>query len=77
MKASTLQEIIGSEAKKLTIRELTDIIYELKKDCHSELIETEERNDRREARFYSGEINAFNICLDLLDKVQNQKVCSG
>lgn len=77
MKASTLQEIIGSEAKKLTIRELTDIIYELKKDCHSELIEAEERNDRREARFYSGEINAFNICLDLLDKVQNQKVCSG
>lgn len=62
MTTEKLQQILQSD-KALTLNEVKEIIYELKNDC------VVFREDRYEAGFYNGELNAFYICLDLLEKV--------
>lgn len=57
-----LQEILSSD-EQLSLDDVKEIIYELKNDC-CQFHEHEYR-----AGFYNGEMNAFYICLDLLDKV--------
>jgi hypothetical protein len=48
----------------LSVTEVMDIIWALKNDCVTY------REDRYEAGFYAGEMNAFYICLDLLEKTK-------
>lgn len=65
-----LRAILDSD-KKITINELCEIIYELKQDCINESHRlTMENIENCDIRFYDGEVNAFYICLDLLDKVK-------
>lgn len=66
MTAKELQNIYSS-SKKLTIEEVQDILWELKEDCFNETLK-----DIKESKenFYYGEINAFYICLNLLEKVE-------
>lgn len=62
MRSDELQKILQSD-DCLTLDEIKNIIYELKNDC------VMFKEDRYEAGFYNGEMNAFYICLDLLDKM--------
>ena len=64
MTAGKLQDILQNK-KELTIDEIKQIIYELKNDC----VGAAEITNRYECGFYNGEMNAFYICLDLLDKL--------
>lgn len=66
MKSTELQDILQSE-KQLTIKEIKNIIYELKND----VIHKAELDNHYECGFYNGEVNAFYICLDLLDKCED------
>ena len=62
MTIEKLQEILQSD-ESLKLDDVKEIIYELKNDCCRF-----EENEYR-AGWYNGEMNAFYICLDLLDKV--------
>ena len=61
MTSDELQKYLCSE-EKISKEKLEQIIYELHNDCFKEQIKTDDR-------FYLGEVNAFRICLDLLDKM--------
>ena len=65
-----LQEILQSD-KPLTLQKVKDIICELKNDC------VRFNEERYTAGFYNGEMNAFYICLDLLDKVEDRLEAMG
>ena len=62
MTTEKLREILQSD-EPLKLDEVKEIIYELKNDCCRF-----EENDYR-AGWYNGEMTAFYICLDLLDKI--------
>lgn len=51
------------EKDSLTLEEVKNIIYQLKNDC------VRFDKDAYISGFYNGEMNAFYIVLDLLDKV--------
>ena len=65
-----LREILQSD-KPLTLQKVKDIIYELKNDC------VRFNEESYTAGFYNGEMNAFYICLDLLDKVEDRFKAMG
>lgn len=62
MTTEELHLILDNPRKKVTVKELKQIVYELKMDCVGELACGEHM-----ASFYTGEVNAFQIVLDLLD----------
>ena len=69
MTPNELQAILQSN-KKLTLKEVQEIIWNLKNDCALKTYEDEIIKDKRKTGFYNGEVNAFYICLDLLAKVE-------
>ena len=64
MTTEKLQEILESD-NTLSISEIKQIVYELKND----VIGVSSESDSYARGFYTGEINAFYICLDLLCKL--------
>ena len=68
MTAKELQSKCRS-IKKLTIEEVQDILWELKEDCFNETLKDLKKEQEC---FYDGEINAFYICLNLLEKVEEE-----
>ena len=56
--------------KKLTIEEIKDILCEFSEDCSNNSLK--EGVSIENKCFYDGEINAFNICLNLLNKVKEK-----
>jgi hypothetical protein len=89
MELAELQEILESD-KPLNVKQVQEIIYQLKNDCFDEIykfnneqkeietIKPEQSIDVKfqtylKEKFYYGEINAFYICLDLLEKVIDRR----
>jgi hypothetical protein len=81
MTTAELHKILDDENCKLTVKELKQTIYELKRDVTNKSYE--KLNDeimcelqanklaaQREYQFYTGEANAFMICLDLLEHLK-------
>ena len=69
MTTAELHIILDDENKKITPKELCQIVYELKQDAWGEYYK---ENDKKDANnynlaFYVGETNAFQIVLDLFD----------
>lgn len=64
-----LHKILDDESRKLSKEELAQIIYELKQDCFNEVYKRENIS-RADERYYLGEANAFQICLDLLEHLE-------
>lgn len=69
MNTAELHKILDDENKKITSKDLCLIVNELKNDVWGEYYK---ENDKKDANnftlaFYNGEINAFQIVLDLLD----------
>ena len=69
MTTAELHEILDNPQRKLTAEELKEVIYQLKQDCWGKYYK---ENDKANANnyhlaTYSGEANAFQICLDLLE----------
>lgn len=67
MTTEELQKILQSD-EQLSLNEVKQIIYELKNDC------VQYNEDQFKAGFYNGELNAFYICLDLLEKVDSASI---
>lgn len=69
-----LHEILDNEDKKLSLKELEQVIYELKQDCFNreylllDMFRSEEVKFK--IRYYQGEQNAFQIVLDLLEHLK-------
>lgn len=88
MTTADLHKILDDENRRLSLDELKQVIYELKQDCAQEenkLIDDylndtikDDEYYHRNAGSYSGEQNAFQIALDLLEHLQDQeKVMNG
>ena len=74
MTAQQLQAYLQSE-KPLTLSKAKDIIYECKNDIAG--IGIDVQANPYTAGYYAGESNAFYICLDLLDKVEDRFKAMG
>lgn len=74
MTAQQLQAYLQSE-KSLTLGKVKDIIYECKNDIAG--IGIDVQANPYTAGYYAGESNAFYICLDLLDKVEDRFKAMG
>jgi hypothetical protein len=73
MTTAELHEILDDENRKLTADELKEVVYQLKQDCSDECHKQIIMGDYEKAQFYSGEANAFQICLDLLEHLKGDK----
>lgn len=56
--------------KNLTIEEARDLLCEFIEDCSNNSLK--EGVSIESKCFYDGEINAFNICLNLLERVEKE-----
>jgi hypothetical protein len=80
-----LQEVLSSK-EQLPLQDLKQLLFDLKTDCRDksdeqfnalyELKNTLNTNEkiiglREEIRYYDGEVNAFQITLDLLEHLEN------
>ena len=65
-----LHEILDNPTKKLTKTELCQVLYELKQDCMDEAHRVYDPDDMHEYQYYMGEVNAFYLCLDLLEHLE-------
>lgn len=75
MTTSELHKILDDENRKLSIAELKQVVYELKQDAFNEFgkalkTKWQNRQELRKIGFYDGEQNAFQICLDLLQHLE-------
>ena len=70
MTTAELHEILDDENRKLTADELKEVICKLKQDCFNEQHKYIMRKNLVTAEFYKGEVNAFYICLDLLEHLK-------
>lgn len=70
MTPEELHEILDNENKKLIKSELCQTIYDLKNDCFKDYMHAVDTDNKVDISFYSGEINAFQICLDLLEHLE-------
>lgn len=70
MTTAELHEILDDENRKLTADGLKAVIYKLKQDTFNESNKIDILDDIYGKAFYSGESNAFQICLDLLEHLK-------
>ena len=66
MTANELQDILASN-KERTLSEIREILYQLKNDCIRGACD----ENPYKRGYYQGEVNAFYICLDLLEKLED------
>lgn len=66
-----LHEILDDEKRKVSKKELAQVIYELKQDCFDEIYNNENLTNLQ-GRYYAGEANAFQICLDLIEHLEDK-----
>ena len=77
MTTADLHKILDDENRKLSLDELKQVIYEMKQDAFNEYAKaieakSQKRQDIRNIGFYSGEQNAFQILLDLLEHLDER-----
>ena len=72
MTTEELHEILDDENRKFTADELKEVICKLKQDCWDEYYKENAKENANNYKManYSGEINAFYICLDLLEHLK-------
>ncbi len=75
MTTAELHKIFDDENKKITPKELCQIVYELKQDAWGEYYKENDKKDANNYKlaFYDGETNAFQIVLDLLDHLDGTR----
>lgn len=66
-----LHEILDDESRKLSRQQLLQVIYELRQDCFDEIYNNESLTNLQR-QFYYGESNAFQICLDLIEHLEDK-----
>lgn len=83
MTTAELHLILDDENKKLSVKELKEVIYELKQDCEkNDIIVLDNYSSGKcvretyiaDSRYYMGEQNAFHIALMLLDHLEENKI---
>lgn len=71
MTTTELHEILDDENRKLSLAELKQVIYELKQDSLDKCFDG--KNSITEALITNGKISAFQIVLDLLEHLGEEK----
>ena len=69
MTIEKLQKILSSDFK-FNVQQIKQFIYDMKSDVIEQIFE--HNNSTEIERFYRGELNAFQICLDLLDHCESE-----
>ena len=70
MTTEEVHEILDNEERKLTADELKEVVFKLKQDVFARYSEALEHENLHISQFYIGEVNAFQICLDLLEHLK-------
>lgn len=71
MTTAELHKYLDSK-EPLTVDQVKEIIYQLKQDAFNEMCKVEDFTDWHQS-WYNGEINGFQIALDLLEKVRSDE----
>lgn len=71
MTVAELHEILDDENRKITLKEYQEILYQLKSDVIHILATSKVSAD--EERWYAGEMNGFQLALDLSEHIKEIK----
>ena len=75
MTTNELHDILDDENKKLSLKEMREVIHQLENDVIQKAYEYCNRTNEQENYkygFYMGEINAFILVLDLLEHLEQK-----
>lgn len=71
MTITELHKILDNENRKITLKEYQEILYQLKWDVQDEIYKlTEEYVTHPKLKWYNGEMNGFQIALDLSEHIK-------
>ena len=71
MTTAELHQILDDENKKITLKEYQEILYQLNWDVQSKICKlTKEDVSHPEIKWYNGEMNAFQVALDLSEHIK-------
>ena len=76
MTTNKLHDILDDENKKLSLKEIREVIHQLENDVIDKAFEYCNRTNERENYkygFYMGEANAFILVLDLLEHLEEKE----
>lgn len=75
MTVAELHKILDNENKKISLKEYQEILFQLKWDVQDKLCElTKEENcDYPTVKWYIGEMNGFQLALDLSEHIKDEK----
>ena len=76
MTTEELHVILDDENKKLSIKEMREVIHQLENDVIQKAYEYCNRTNEQENYkygFYMGEVNAFILVLDLLEHLEEKE----
>ena len=77
MTTAELHDILDDENKKLSLKEMREVIHQLENDVIQKAYEYCNRTNEQENYnygFYMGEVNAFILVLDLLEHLEERKL---
>lgn len=74
MTVAELHKILDDKNKKITLKEYQEILYQLKWDVQNEICKlTKEDAKHPKLRWYTGEMNGFQLALDLSEHIKEEK----
>lgn len=72
MTVAELHEILDNKNKKITLKEYQEILFQLKQDTIEEQEKYIKGNDLGYS-WYNGEMNAFQLALDLSEHIKEEQ----
>lgn len=75
MTVAELHEILDDENRKITLKEYKEILYQLKSDAIDKQVKCIRRGRYNDLEFsrYNGEMNGFDIALDLSGHIKEEQ----
>lgn len=72
MTTAELHQILDDENKKITLKEYQEILFQLMQDTFDEQAKRIKSDDPRYF-WYNGEMNAFQLALDLSEHIEEEQ----
>lgn len=72
MTVAELHKILDDENKKITLKEYQEILYQLKSDV-IHILSTTTSCEYEDERWYAGEMNGFQLALDLSEHIKEEQ----
>lgn len=74
MTTAELHEILDDENRKITLKEYQEILYQLKWDVNDEICKlAKEDVTHPTIKWYNGEMNGFQLALDLSEHIKEEQ----